>query len=182
MANHLGNPINRIIRDIAYTKGELLTQKGVADKAQAQLRQAANEFKTARCAIRAAEARLSSLKASLAEKMDIPVEDIRAIRHWPKLPTTSYGKVIKELIRYLQVAGEPVTTGEIITYLVDKFGMPFETEAQRDETRSRIRKRLRKLVQQGVVVRYPKETVRDGLSVAYWHWVGPADISSTSLE
>ena len=37
MANHLGNKLNRIIRDIAYTKGELLSQKSVADKAKEQL-------------------------------------------------------------------------------------------------------------------------------------------------
>lgn len=182
MANHLGNKLNRIIRDIAYTKGELLSQNSVATKAMAQLKQSANEFKNSRSAIRAAEIRLAGLKTSLEEEMDVSIDDIRAIRHWPKLPTTSYGKVIKELVKLLQVAGEPMATGEIITYLVAKFEMPVGTNAERVETGSSIRKRLRKLVKKGVVVRYPEETVRDGQSVAYWQWVGPADISGVSLE
>lgn len=182
MANHLGNKLNRIIRDIAYTKGELLSQKSVADKAKEQLVLSANEFKNARSAIRAADIRLAELQKALAEEMDVSIDDIRAIRRWPKLPTTSYGKVIKELVHYLQAAGEPKPTGEIVAHLVAKFKMPMGTNAKRIETSSSIRKRLRKLVQKGVVVRYPEETVRDGHSTAYWQWIGPADISSLSLE
>ena len=182
MANHLGNKLNRIIRDIAYTKGELLSQKSVADKAKEQLTLSANEFRSSRAAIRAAEIRLADLQKALTEEMDVSIDDIRAIRRWPKLPTTSYGKVIKELVKLLQAAGEPLTTGEITTYLVAKFEMPVGTNAERVETSASIRKRLRKLVKKGVVVRYPEETVRDGHSVAYWQWVGPAYTSGIPLE
>jgi hypothetical protein len=182
MTNHLGNPINRIIRDITYTKGELLSQKSAADKAMEQLTKSANEFKNARSAIRTAEIRLTGLQQALAEKIDVSIDDIRAIRHWPKLPTTSYGKVIKELVHYLQAADEPKPTWEIIAHLVTKFEMPVGTNVKRREACSSIRRRLRKLVEKDVVVRYPEETVRDGHSTAYWQWVGPADVSSIALK
>ena len=172
MANPLGNKLSRIVRDIAYTKGDVLMQKNAAEKAMEQLKQAAAEFKAARSGIRRAEARLAELRATLGEHTDIAADDIRAIRHWPKLPTTAYGKVIKELVRYLQEAGEPCCTGDIVTHLATKFGMPIGTNPERVETSCSIRRRLRKLVQQGAVARYPEETVLDGHSVAYWHWIG----------
>ncbi|MDQ5906434.1 MAG: hypothetical protein QG590_916, partial [Pseudomonadota bacterium] len=37
MANPLGNKLSRIVRDIAYTKGDVLMQKIAADKAMEQL-------------------------------------------------------------------------------------------------------------------------------------------------
>ena len=171
MANPLGNKLSRIVRDIAYTKGDVLMQKIAADKAMEQLKLVAAEFKTARSAIRRSEAHLVALQTALGEQTDIATDDIRAIRHWPKLPTTAYGKVIKELVRYLQEAGEPRSTGDIVTHLATKFGMPIGTNPERVETSCSIRRRLRKLVQQGVVARYPEETVLDGHSVAHWHWI-----------
>ncbi len=176
MANHLGNKLNRIIRDIAYAKGEVLTHKTEAEKIRARLSTVAAELKAARSAMRLAEVRLAALRSKLGEETDIAPDDIRAIRHWPKLPKTAYGKVLKELVRYLQADGEPKSTGEVIAHLVKKFDMRVATNAERDETGSSIRKRLRKLVRQGVVVRYPEEMVLDGRSVAYWHWVGPASL------
>ncbi|MDS4015543.1 MAG: hypothetical protein RKP46_14520 [Candidatus Accumulibacter sp.] len=172
MANLLGNKLNRIIREIAYAKGEVLTHKIAAEKAKDRIKLAAAELKAARSEMRLAEARVAALRPKLGEQADIAADEIRAIRHWPKLPTTSYGKIIKELVRYLQQDGEPKSTGEIVVHLVRKFGLPVGTNAERAETSSSIRKRLRKLVQQGVVARYPEETVLDGHSVAHWHWIG----------
>lgn len=182
MTNHLGNKICRIIRDIAYTKGELASQKQIADKAREQLRQAAEQFKAAQAAIRKAEQRMSELRESLAENIDLPIDDIRAIRSWPKLPTTSYGKVMKELVRYLQAAGEPKSSDEVFDHLSTMFGMPVSTYKERVYTKCSIRKRLRLLVTKGVVARFPEETVLDGQSTAYWHWIGPAATSRAPLK
>ena len=182
MTNHLGNKISRIIRDIAYTKGELATQKQIADKAHEQLRQAAEQFKAARAVIRKAEQRMSELRESLAENIDLPVGDIRAIRSWPKLPTTSYAKVMKELVRYLQAAGEPKSSEEVFDHLSTMFGMPVSTYKERVYTKCSIRKRLRLLVTKGVVARFPEENVLDGQSTAYWHWIGPTGAARASLE
>lgn len=181
MSNHLGNKINRIIREIAYTKGELASQKQIADKAYEQLQLAATQLKSARAAIRKVECRIEELRELLANNIALPVEDIRAIRNWPKLPTTSYGKVMKVLVQYLQDAGEPKSSDEIIDHLVEIFGMPMATYKERTYTKSSIRKRLRQLVTKGVVARFPEELVLDGSS-AYWHWIGPASVPSVSLK
>lgn len=182
MANLLGNRLNRIIRDIAYTKGKILSQKIGTEEAQKRLRLAAQEFKDARAAMRGAEMHLSELQATLAAESDIPEQDIRAIRHWPKVLEAPYGAVIRELVRYLQAANAPLSTDDIAAHLIEKFNMPIATTAERVETRSTIRKRLRKLVKKGAVVRYPEESVFDGHSVAYWHWVGLSDARGASLE
>lgn len=173
MRSHLGNPVHRIIREIAYTKGEIKSQQIVVEKARKQREELNSTIKTARAVIRKAEAQCTKLQEKLSHKIDLSADDIRPIRNWPKLPTTRYGKVLKELVRYLQDAEEPLSSGDIVTHLALLFGMPYDTHDQRDETSNSIRKRLRRLVREGVVVRYPEEMVRDGKTPALWLWIGP---------
>lgn len=81
MVNHLGNKLSRIVRDIAYAKGDVLMQKIVAEKVMVQLKPVAAEFKTARAAIRRTEARLAELQMALGEETEPTARNARSWRH-----------------------------------------------------------------------------------------------------
>ena len=93
-----------------------------------------------------------------------------------------YGKVIRELVAYLQSSAIPIKTSDIVEHLTTSLGIPYETVKERAYADNSIGKRLRKLVKHGVVARYPETFVCDGSSPAYWHWVGTGNIDSGSLE
>ena len=74
MRSNLGNPINRLIREIAYTKGEIKSQRIVVEKAQTQIAELTGKIKAACAAICQAEARVAVLKEDLSQKIDLSVD------------------------------------------------------------------------------------------------------------
>lgn len=169
MANHVGTRISRLIKEVAYLKGEIAALDVAAGRALDQMRPFAEQAKRLRAECRAARHHLSALETALAEEVDLSNADIRAIVRTPKQLGQPYGAYITELVRLLRSADGPLSTSAITAHMVGHFDIPKTTLVERNRTRWKIRQRLRELE----ATRRPEkiaETSYYDESASFHHW------------
>lgn len=162
MANHLGNKLNRAIRDRAYAAG--------------LVRQKADEIERLRAALDAAIVELEAAKAAVARWDEeitvmsaINLDDIRSIRRIPKSGLFAYGELSGMIVRILKEADRPISTQAIIAVVSEALGLPMDSAADREATHNRVRKRLQAYAQKGIVERLHDPSKPDPGS---WRWLG----------
>jgi hypothetical protein len=169
MVNPVGNTVSRLIRERSYTGGEIKVLEQKLAQAAAVLKDAGAAHRKLRRELRVATLRLAVLDAEIAEKSTVRLSEICARRAVPKRFSTRHGSAVGELVRLLKTAGRPLATHELVTPMVDKFGLPVATTAERRYARKWVTCKLQALAHKGAVVRL--HDLMDNLQ-GLWLWNG----------
>lgn len=162
MANYVGAPLARLIRERAYTAGALVKAQKAVDEGISALRKAVAER-------REVIIRLAELDEKI-QQSEIDPADIRPIRRMPRRNYGPNGTVVSDLIDLIQGAKGAITTKEIISAMVEKHGFPMDTPEHREETRRRIVRPLRSLASKGFIQRlHDTENNKEGV------WIWPSE-------
>ncbi|HLP96848.1 MAG TPA: hypothetical protein VK149_00235 [Sideroxyarcus sp.] len=162
MANHVGVKLCRLIRERAYLSGSLPDLQKQIIEIKAQLVQARKK-------LRQAHEQLHLLDKGIASLSAMDTADIRPIRATPRKLVASHGAFTQELIKILSEGLLPVKTEAIIRHMAEVFDMPRSTPAERENTRRRITRRLRMLVEKNAVERLHDPSCNQG---GLWRWIG----------
>lgn len=172
MANHIGTVLTKLIREIAYAKGELVEIERSADRIQRRLEPLIQDYKKIRALRRTQLARLAELEAVLAECSGLGAQEIRVIRNLPKKLGLPHGAFVRELVAVLTKANAPIDTVSIVKQMARQLDLQIGTPTTYDMTRRSVVEKLRYLVRKGAVERLPSEAGANGRQVGRWRWKG----------
>ncbi|RLJ63764.1 hypothetical protein [Sulfurisoma sediminicola] len=169
MANHLGSPLSRLVRERAYRAGDLKVVEQQEAAAREKIKAAVSALRAIREHRRGIEEKLKTLDAEIVKRAAFDAALIRPIRACPRLGPFRYGEFRAEMIKTLKEAARPVTTRQVVMAMVRAFGMPFAIPAEREATRRRVVETLRTLARRGAIQRlHDTSKNAEGL----WLWEG----------
>ena len=169
MANPIGNPLSRLIRQRGYAGGELNTLDKQLEAATAALHEARFVCRNLRKSRQAIIKQMAELDVKITTQSAIRTEEIRAMRFVPKRFSCRHGSIVSELVKYLKEAGRAVTTHEIVDHMVGLFNLPVSTPQERRYARKWVTGKINLLARKGVVCRLHDPT--DNLT-GLWLWTG----------
>lgn len=161
MANNLGVKLNRIIKEHAYLSGTLLQLQKRAEDLRV-------EYDAAIADVNTANDQLTELGKQIEKLSAIDLEDIRKIKETPRKTDQQHGTLTRELIRVLKSIDGPITSGELVQYIVNLYGYPYNTVTERRATRNAILGPLNLFSKRGVVMRLP---ALEGTRQGRWQWI-----------
>jgi hypothetical protein len=163
MARYISLDLARLIRDRAYTSGEI---EKAARKAQA-LR---SELAIVEAQHAQAKAELADIDARLKDYPSIKPARIRVIKGRPRRLKLTHGAFTREMVRYLREANGPVSTYELRIHLSEVFGIQEGTTlAEREWFRKKVARRLRHIADKGALQRLHNPDAND---IGVWVWIG----------
>jgi len=163
MARYISLDLARLIRDRAYTSGEV---EKTARKAAA-LRV---ELASAETLHSKATADLAEIDLQLRNHPSIKPTRIRSIEGRVKHLKLAHGEFTREMVRYLRAANGPVSTSELRIHLSEVFGIEEgTTPAEREWFRKKVVRRLRHIADKGAVQRLHDP---DANNIGFWFWTG----------
>ena len=161
MASNLGIKLNRLIKEHAYVGGSLLRLQKKAEDLRV-------EYEAAVTAVNEANDYREVLGKKIEELSAINLDDIRKTKETPRKTDQPLGSLTRELIRVLKSIDGPITTGELVQYIVKLYGYPYNTLAERRATRNAITGPLNLFSKRGAVIRMP---CLEGSQQGRWQWV-----------
>lgn len=173
MINRIGNPLAKLIRDIAYTKGALKAADRSIGDLESRLEPLKSQYRRLQAQKRALEKHLVTLEAELRQKSpELRPEEIRDIRKTPKTLGKPHGAFMAAIVSSLKAVGGPINTYTLVDILAANLDMPVGTPAEYEQTKRAIRRRLCLLVEKGAVERLPNQFLGEGQKVGVWRWKG----------
>lgn len=178
MANYLNHELCRIVRDIAYGKGQARKIKWLIvrlnreqKKIEERLAQIPLELEEAERVLKAIEGDLNISNEKARDKFPwMPLHDIREIVPTPKTGNWEWGDFKRELIHVLKEAnGRPISTRQLVDHCSARFGIEEVRTAHGGKLREAVSKRLREMAAKGIIRRLPSPSAS---APAYWVWVG----------
>lgn len=179
MANIFGQELANLIRDCAYSQGEIdrtmaqITRlRAEKNELEERLASVSKELAAAEEGLLETEEKVVVLRERIAEKAPrLPLDDIRSILSTPKTGDWEWGKFNREMIRVLKHAnGKPISTSDLMEHCAKHFGIVDQrTASGSSKLRDAVGRRLREMAAKGAVERLPGPTAS---APAYWVWVG----------
>lgn len=169
MANYLGVPLARLIRQRAYQAGEI---NKVGERLEVLLEnvqeiQRELELKQARKAL--LEERLQETDRQIEAFANyLDVNDIRSIRPMPRSGQFQHGELTRFLVELLKSAEKPIPTSLIVQTAASYFGFSMATAEERDQSWRRIKQPLKIMSRKGAVKRLHD---RDKNFEGAWLWI-----------
>ena len=161
MVNNLGIKLNKLVKERTYLGGTLLRLQNKAEELRV-------EYKATRVAVKKANVRWAELGSEIEKLSALDLEDIRKIKETPRKTDQLHGALTREFIRVLKSIDGPITTGELVQYIVKLYGYPYNTQAERRATRNAVICPLNIFSKRGVVIRLP---ALEGSKQGRWQWV-----------
>lgn len=161
MVNNLGVKLNRLVKERAYLGGALPQLQNKAEELKV-------EYAAAIADLNVATIRWAELGTKIEKMSAINLDDIRKIRETPRKTDQPLGSLTRELIRVLKSIDGPITTGELVQYIVKLYGYPYNTQAERRATRNAVICPLNLFGKRGVAIRLP---ALEGSQQGRWQWV-----------
>lgn len=110
MSKYISNDLCRLIRERAYSSGNL----ALLDQEEAELEnifvQQRQRFREIRLAKKKLVAQLAKLDAKISLQLPVVPKDIRAIRNTPRFGS-KYGSIVGSIVRMLTAQPTPVSSG-----------------------------------------------------------------------
>lgn len=161
MANRNGNTLNRLIKEHAYLAGSLPAIQLKIDVLRSSLEASIERLNKG-------NDRLVELGNMISEMSEINLAEIREIKANTRRSNGAHGSIRRELIRVLQSADKPLSSGALVQYMAELFGYPMTTVEERIRARDMVRRPLNIFRTHGAVIRHPSI---DGSTQGRWEWV-----------
>lgn len=161
MATLLGIKLNKLIKKHAYLGGALPKLQKIAEELR-------YEYAAAIAAVNEATDQLAELGIKIEELSAIDLDDIRHIRAKPRTMNGEHGSLRRELVRVLKNSDQPMSSGELVQYMAEKFGYPLISVSDRTRAREMVRGPLNIFKKHGAVIRLPSI---EGSKQGRWQWV-----------
>jgi hypothetical protein len=154
MANYLGVPLARLIRQRAYQAGEI---SRVGERVGVLL----ENVQRIQRELEIEQARKASLESRLQEtdrKIEsfatyLDVNDIRSIRPTPRSGQFQHGDLTRFLVDLLKSTEKPIPTSLIVQTAASYFGFAMTTAEERDQSSRRVKQPLKVMSRKGAVKR-----------------------------
>jgi len=161
MATLLDIKLNKFIKKHAYLGGTLLQKQKKAEEQRVV-------YEAAIAEVNEVNDQRAELERQIKELSAIDPADIRKIKQTPRKTGMPQGTLTRELIRVLQSHDGPVSTGDLVQHIVDLYGYPFHSSAERRATRNAVKCPLNLFSKRGAVIRLP---ALEGSKQGRWQWV-----------
>ena len=86
----------------------------------------------------------------------------------PRKMEGGHGELKREIIKVLKECRRPVSSGELVKHISERFSYPLDTATQRKIARNAVIGPLNLMIKRGVVVRLPSVS---GSQQGLWLWV-----------
>ncbi len=161
MATNLGIKLNKLIKKHAYLGGTLLLQQKKAEEQRII-------YEAALADVNEVNDQRAELERQIEELSAIDPADIRKIKQTPRKTGMPHGTLTRELIRVLQSQDGPVSTGDLVQHVVNLYGYPYNSVAERRGTRNAVISPLSLFSKRGAVIRLP---ALEGSRQGRWQWI-----------
>ena len=168
MAKYISNELANLIRERAYTKGDLSRLERDESEALAIFVHQRQRIRDIRQQRKVVLARIGVLDAEITKQIPVDPANIRPIRSTPKSGLKK-GSIVSAIVRVLVASPTAVPTPDIVQALVSKFGWAYGSDGEKDIARRKVVQPLRVLVKKGAVQRLHDTTKND---IGLWMWVG----------
>lgn len=173
MINRIGNPLAKLIRDIAYTKGALKAADRSLGDLESRLEPLKVQYRQLQAQKRALQKHLATLEALLQQKtLDLSADEIRGIQSVPRTLGKPHGAFVAAIVSALKVVAGPIDTHTLVDIVAANLDMPVGTPTEYAQTKRAIRRKLCFLVVKGAVERLPNQFLGKGQKVGIWRWKG----------
>lgn len=170
MANFLGAPLSRLVRERAYRAGDLQKVEQRQAAIRRQVARLVREYRVLREIRKEKAALVAETDGRIKEYADLDVEAIRPICLTPRRVVARHGTFRAEIVSFLQAQnGEPIPSAPLVKHMVAKFSLPMGTVDERREVTQAVLRDLRKLTCLGTIERLPHP---DDPTLRVWRWIG----------
>lgn len=168
MAKYISNELANLIRDRAYSKGDLVRLEREESEALAIFVHQRQRVRDIRQQRKVVIARLGVLDAEITKQIPVDPANIRPIRSTPKSGLKK-GSIVSAIVQILVASQTGVPTTDIVQALVSKFAWAYGNDSEKEIARRKVVQPLRVLVKKGAVQRL-HDTTKNNIGV--WLWVG----------